>query len=61
MKKQIITIHGGDTFEKYEDYITNLKNKTVTLEKLRAKDWKANLQNDLGEDYEVIFRQVSCN
>ena len=58
MKKQIITIHGGDTFEKYEDYITDLKNKTVTLEKLRAKDWKSNLQNYLGEDYEVILLRM---
>lgn len=58
MKKQIVAIHGGDTFEKYEDYISDLKNKTITLEKLRAKDWKANLQNNLGEDYEVVLPRM---
>lgn len=58
MKKQIVAIHGGDTFEKYEDYIADLKNKAITLDRLLSRDWKANLQNDLGEDYEVILPRM---
>ena len=37
MKKQILVIHGGNAFEKYDEYISYLKSKEITIEKLKAK------------------------
>lgn len=55
-KQQVLVIHGGTTFETYEDYITYLKNQEVYLERLRfKKDWKENLQSDLGKKYDVLL------
>ncbi len=54
MKTQVLVIHGGDTFSKYEDYISNLKNKEITLDKISRKDWKATLEDRLGIGFEVI-------
>jgi predicted alpha/beta hydrolase family esterase len=58
MKQQILIIHGGDTFNNYEDYILYLKNKVIDLDKFRRKGWKDNLQNDLGLDYDVILPRM---
>lgn len=54
MKQQIVVIHGGDAYATYEEYLQSLREKEITLERLRQKDWKSNLQQDLGEDYEVL-------
>ncbi|MDQ5900715.1 MAG: serine hydrolase [Patescibacteria group bacterium] len=54
MKQQIVLIHGGNAYQSYEDYIFALKEKELTLERLSQVDWKKNLQEDLGEDFEVI-------
>jgi predicted alpha/beta hydrolase family esterase len=54
MKKQILLIHGGNVFDKYEDYINYLQNYKLTLERLTKKDWKDTLQDKLS-DFEVIF------
>ncbi len=54
MKKQVIVIHGGDTFETYEDYISSLKGFKIDLESLKSKDWKSSLEKGLGKDFEVI-------
>ncbi len=54
MPKQILIIHGGDAFEKYEEYLSYLKNKQITLEKLITKDWKRNLSEVLGSEYQVM-------
>lgn len=43
MKKQILVIHGGTAFETYDEFLSNLKKREITLEKIRFKDWKANL------------------
>ncbi len=58
MKKQIVVIHGGNAFETYEEYLQNLQTKYVSLEKLRFKDWKRNLGEKLGEEFDVIFPQM---
>lgn len=58
MKKQILVIHGGGTFDTYEEYISFLKTKEVTLEKLLRKDWKTSLQDKLGDEYQVIAPQM---
>lgn len=54
MKTQVVVIHGGDPFNTYEEYLTFLKNKELTLERLRRKDWKVPFENNLGEQYEVL-------
>ena len=56
MKKQVIVIHGGDTFNAYEKYIEFLKNWQIDFEAYRTgkSDWKRGLEEKLGAGYEVI-------
>jgi len=55
MKQQIIVIHGGTTFETYKNYLSFLKNREIKLDRLKSnKDWKDNLQEKLGENFEVL-------
>lgn len=59
MNNQVIVIHGGTTFDTYEDYISYLKNKEISLEKLKPrKDWKDTLAEKLGDDYEVLLPRM---
>lgn len=59
MKQQIIIIHGGTSFDTYEDYLSFLKMREITLEDLRrGKDWKSTLQEELGENFEVLSPQM---
>lgn len=56
MKKQVVLIHGGDTWETYEQYLEYLKNREIDFEKhgLRKDDWQGNLGERLGDNYQVI-------
>jgi len=54
MKHQIFVIHGGHASNSYEEYLKYLKEKEVTLGRLRSKDWKASLGEKLGEEFEVF-------
>ncbi len=54
MSKQILVIHGGNVFDTHDEYVLYLKNKEVSLEKLRFKDWKRNLSEVLGTTYDVL-------
>ncbi len=57
--QQIVVIHGGTTFDSYEDYLSYLKNVEIDLERLKSKKgWKANLQEDLGDNFEVLIPQM---
>ncbi len=39
--KQILIIHGGDSFNTYEEYIADMKSKVIDIDRLRpAKRWK---------------------
>lgn len=58
MKQQVFVIHGGTAFDTYEEYISYLQNKEVSLEKLQGRDWKMNLQDDLGDEYEVFLPKM---
>ena len=58
MKKQVIVIHGGDSFGTYEEFLTNLMQVAVSLEWLNRKDWKPTLKERLGEDYEVLLPRM---
>lgn len=57
MKKQIVVIHGGSTFDTYEDYMEYLKSSELTMEKINHKDWKDNLKLKLSE-FEVIYPRM---
>ena len=54
VKKQVIFIHGGETFDTYDDYVEYLKNCEFDLYKERGKRWKDSLSERLGENFEVI-------
>jgi len=55
MKKQIVVIHGGDTFDTYEEYLSFLKSYELNLNKLKTKGWKNSLEEKLGEEFEVFL------
>ena len=57
MKKQIVVIGGGDTFDSYEEYLGFLRNFEIDIERYKSdtKDWKPWLREVLGNDYEVIL------
>jgi predicted alpha/beta hydrolase family esterase len=56
MKQQIVAIHGGETFDTYQNYISYLKNKIIEPERLKPKrDWKNTLLEKLGENFEVLL------
>jgi len=57
MKQQIVIIHGGDTFETYEEYWKYLESCELTLERINAKNWKDSLQVQL-PDHEVIYPKM---
>ncbi len=54
MTQQVLVIHGGNAFDKYEDYLDYLKSSEINLERLKSKGWKSNLQEDLGEEFDVL-------
>lgn len=55
MKKQVIVIHGADTFDTYEDYLKFLRNFEIdSLDYFKGKNWKISLQEGLGDEFEVI-------
>lgn len=60
MKKQVLVIHGGETFTCYEDYMIYLKNYKIDREEIekKASGWKRHLQEDLGDEFEVIQPQM---
>ncbi len=55
MPIQVLYIHGGVTFPTHDDYLTFLRTKELSLDRLRAeRDWKDNLQDTLGPTYDVL-------
>jgi len=60
MKTQVIFIHGGETFETYEEYMSFLRDCAVDLDKLRNRKWAENLQSELGDNFDVIVMRMPC-
>lgn len=59
MKQQVLVIRGGETFSNYDDYISYLKNREISLDNLKTKkDWKNRMEADLGEDFEVFLPEM---
>jgi predicted alpha/beta hydrolase family esterase len=58
MKQQVFVIHGGETFESYEEYLEWLKTIEVSLEREKIKGWKQTLSEDLGDGFEVILPEM---
>lgn len=55
MKQQVVVIHGGDSFPTRRAYLRSLTNWPVSKRSfLPRADWKANLQADLGRNFEVL-------
>lgn len=54
MKRQVWVIHGGDTYDTYDEYLTALKSWTVSLEDLTRPTWKRTLNDGLGDIYQVL-------
>ncbi len=56
MKQQVVLIHGGETFDRYEEYVDFLR--AYQLDYSRAQGvssrWQDSFKNALGEQYEVI-------
>ena len=57
MKKQIVYIHGGTAFSKYDAFIEYLKAKPITdpLDLQKIKLWKYSLAEQLGGEYEMYM------
>jgi len=54
--KQVIVIHGGTTFEDYNEYLESLSTKTLNIDRFTYKPmWKELLQENLGDDYQVLL------
>lgn len=56
--RQVLVIHGGESFDTYEDYIAWLKSQEVSLFPEERKSWKKGLQEALGEGYEVALLRM---
>jgi predicted alpha/beta hydrolase family esterase len=54
IQKKVLLIHGGNFFSNREEYVRDLETKEIQLERLKPyRDWKQNMQEVLGEAYEV--------
>jgi len=53
-KRQVVVIHGGETFDTYEQYLAMLESWEYDPYRAEYKDWKKRLPETLGEDFEVI-------
>ena len=60
MKKQIIIIHGGETFDTYDNYIAHLESIELDLDRADRKKWKHSLGEKLGEGFEIIQPTMPC-
>lgn len=58
MKKQIIFIHGGDSFNTYKEYIEELKKYEVDFKRFKNKKWRDGLNHKLGTNFDVILPKM---
>ena len=61
MQQQILILHGGTVFDNYDDYLNYLRGyKINNLGNLKFRDWKSNLEDVLGDQFEVIRLTMTC-
>jgi len=54
--QQVIQIHGGTTFENYDDYMQSLSTKKLFVDRMTYKPmWRELLQQNLGDNYQVLL------
>ncbi|MEK7606942.1 MAG: alpha/beta fold hydrolase [Patescibacteria group bacterium] len=59
MKKQVVIIHGGYSFNSRQEYIDSLKNTAITIDSFRPRvDWKNSLSDKLGAEYDVLLPRM---
>lgn len=58
MKKQIILVHGGSTFNTYKDYLLFFKNLKVDLDRYRKTKWSDSMQKELGGRFDVLLPKM---
>jgi len=58
MKKQVILIHGGTTFDTYKEYLSNLENIKVDLDRYRKTGWSDSLRKELGNRFDVLLPRM---
>lgn len=58
MKKQVIIIGGGNTFDTYKQYVYFLKKLKVDFGRMKMIGWKESLGKDLGRGFEVILPKM---
>lgn len=55
MKQQVVFIHGGEAYRKYEDFLTELRNTEIEDPLAESTTrWHRDLGESLGEAYEVF-------
>lgn len=54
MKQQVVYIHGGKAFSKYENFLEYLRTTEVDPFKEHEERWPTNLASELGDGFEVI-------
>lgn len=56
---QVVAIHGGDAYDSYEEYLTDLRTQTITsLDYFRGGGWRSGLQAALGEAFDVLLPRM---
>lgn len=57
MKQQVFYIHGGESYQNYDDYLERLRTKGIwdLPDTALVGKWTSTLRADLGADYEVFM------
>jgi predicted alpha/beta hydrolase family esterase len=59
MKTQVVLLHGGSSYKSHEDYLKDLINSSVSLDRMRARrDWKEVLAKSLANEAEVFIPRL---
>jgi len=58
MKKQVILIHGGSTFNTYKDYLAFLKGLKIDLNRYTRIKWNDSLRKDLGSKFDILLPKM---
>ncbi|HWU24621.1 MAG TPA: alpha/beta fold hydrolase, partial [Candidatus Paceibacterota bacterium] len=53
--KQLVFVHGGESFATYKEYVDALRSWNYDPTPVPAKKWRDTLQPELGEDWQVLM------